>query len=744
MKTKADSRSQENPTREQSSQETFTNLYPTLFDGNLTAETRVNSRNKLTDEAFADSDPNEDPCLVAKKKGLQTDASEYLGKLLDTLVLKEQKFETFTEVTPNACTTRQNNKSHTAILAIPLQVTETQATTSEPGNKPTTNPPKLSELLDIYSSAEFMTGDRQVYIDSDSDKTTKVDGSKREVVKAPNDENADLCISLKRFGNDNRGRSVKIDTAVDLDVVEIEANQDAKDSIKKPYEVTSFIIHRGTSVTSGHYYTYVKERVLDQNGSEIVVWAKYDDRERTEICLGDTLPPEASTAYVLKLSPLSDDYQSKTGHDRYKNGLPRAQTCGTRNTGNACWENAGFAFVASMWFPYIEEERKKPTTVKKDPVVSARNALSRVKLVAPSKKVTTPTEDQDLTAVVAKPSLEETKIKSSEEEDLRSATESGLAVGENLSVEETKKATVTPQEEPYLSNQITPEEGSSIIEDEVDPPKHPSTTTESGLAASENFSPNQLLEETTKATLTPQEEPGLSDQIIPRSETSEPLEPQTTTTLHSEPAPTPRPPIKVSTLEGELVQITATKGAWKDVVNQERGRNNDYKLVGRSIGLQEREVSQKTAEILRSLMADPKVKALNQNQNLTEEQVLKIIDVAINRGGIANKKNTKSNRPIYLKEAATSENLESPIAEDVESDDEQQEYVAELKITPELAKVFSALFQERSRQEGILSGRKGGKEVGRRLTFTSDKDIEAFKDPAKFQAAADRSPSASR
>jgi hypothetical protein len=790
---------------QESARESFTGFYPELFRTSFTSSSRAELRNRLTYQAI----DQDNECLHFKNRSEQADVGPYLTAVLDALVPEESKARFITQATFPKVTSDSNYRFDEPSRTLPsakepLVMIQFKASKPPAEDEENTTPenPTLSELVTGYNGVEEVPEEEKI-------QSQKVQGlslpySRQNEIVAPNNPLADMVISLKRFERDNHvGRFNKISTPVNLDIVGIRTELDQSGPPnRQSYEVTSFIVHSG-NFSVGHYYTYVKERVLDQDGNEIVVWAKYDDSSITEICLGHILPPEASAAYVLKLSPLSDDYQSKTGQDRYKNGLPRAQTCGTLNTGNTCWENAGFAFVASMWFPYIAEERKKA------PVVSARNAPRRVAKTqgtAPSKTLIASDEedlqrainaslvthleelethfkesDQALQSLLGAiigtdySSLSQDSVKANFQNTVATyffslaAKESGGNDDKYASIvraftpetsDDTSDANggafgfFTCTENPattlplleYVVGRISTNIGrdtftsapAQFIENEVAHFYKRLESQRASLARDENSNPRKTLEVTPSA---PQQT------IISTTNAIDPQdqqESQTTTRLDSEPSPAPKPPIEVSTLGGRLVEITAANGAWKDAVGQERGRNNDYLLVGKSRNLQEHEVNLKTAEILRSLMTNSEVRKLNGGQNLSQSQVLEIIDVATNRGGIANKKNTQSDRPIYLKEAATFRDFNKTIAEDFEPDDGQQKYVPKPNINPKLAKVFSALFQERSQEEGILSGRKGGKAVGRRLTFTSDQDIEAFKNPTKFREAADRRPSALR
>ncbi len=128
------------------------------------------------------------------------------------------------------------------------------------------------------------------------------------------------------------------------------------------------------------------------------------------------------------------------------------------------------------------------------------------------------------------------------------------------------------------------------------------------------------------------------------------------------------------------------KSIWKD---DERG--NKLKVVNGVYGLNDEdaqdEIEQTLINIIITVAADPSL-------NMTLNQVLLVIEESRKAGGISNK---------WLKD------------EDVYKGKDELEFVSGVSFAT--AKKFSKMFQKECDACGILSGRKGGKEVGLRTSF---------------------------
>ncbi|MBP7709630.1 MAG: ubiquitin carboxyl-terminal hydrolase [Rickettsiales bacterium] len=154
---------------------------------------------------------------------------------------------------------------------------------------------------------------------------------------------------------------------------------------------------------------------------------------------------------------------------------------------------------------------------------------------------------------------------------------------------------------------------------------------------------------------------------------------------------------------GQIIKVNATKGVWAKAVGGDR--QNNFVISQNSSLNTQKDAEAKMAEILIGLMSKEKVKSKNGGKDLTKEQLLKIIEVAQNKGGISNKKNLESDNPLYKTQS--------------------EKELSDAGINPTLAKFISAKYQQACKEAGIISGRKGpNEEIGSRLTFLPDSALE--------------------
>jgi hypothetical protein len=140
--------------------------------------------------------------------------------------------------------------------------------------------------------------------------------------------------------------------------------------------------------------------------------------------------------------------------------------------------------------------------------------------------------------------------------------------------------------------------------------------------------------------------------------------------------------------------LETSKGAWANTERQ-----NNYRTLDGAYDSGREEEKSMMFMILVNIASDPRVKKLNNNQDLKIEEILKIVETAKDKGGITHEQDGADG---YKK----------------------QENIGIEKISNALAKTVSGIYQKECEACGIYSGRKtsGVKSatVGSRMTFIPD------------------------
>ncbi len=291
------------------------------------SEERIKLRDDLADAILPEWLAN-----ALHESNQQLDGAEFITYFLDNVLDDDHKINDTTEVSWTEKSEKKTSKR-----------TEKQTKLELSFAAEKTGKQNLSDMMHLYcKEAKDFVGENQ-YKTSEGKKVDA--NTKHKITLASSDK--DLVLSLKRQGHRLGFETYKIENDVVLDPISLDtkAAGGAGAEQKQEYEATAFIVHRG-SIGSGHYVTYIKEK----NDSNKIVWALYNDSERTEVADTDLnnerLPKESSKAYTIKYSPLAD--KTKQDSSRYKTGLPESQNNGTNNGGVRCWANAGFAFALSI------------------------------------------------------------------------------------------------------------------------------------------------------------------------------------------------------------------------------------------------------------------------------------------------------------------------------------------------------------------------------------------------------------
>ncbi|MBP7710672.1 MAG: ankyrin repeat domain-containing protein [Rickettsiales bacterium] len=154
--------------------------------------------------------------------------------------------------------------------------------------------------------------------------------------------------------------------------------------------------------------------------------------------------------------------------------------------------------------------------------------------------------------------------------------------------------------------------------------------------------------------------------------------------------------------------LTTKSGAWAKTKRQNNYRTLDGVYgIGLSKDGREREERDTMRDILLSLTSDEEITKRNGGKNLSLSDLLKIVDLAKDKGGVSHKK----------------------IAGKESYEDQGRDEVKE--IDAGLARTFSALYQQKCESCGIYSGRAGvgvkGAAPGSRLTFVPDEVVKTIR-----------------
>ena len=295
---------------------------------------------------------------------IQEDADEFIGVFLNCLNDERGPFFESSLITPTNEEKRKRLKANslsgqnTSVIKVPLGKNL-----------------KISELFKTYQEEETVDKDNWYEFSMDGGEKQKLPTSKKLSVFVQDDKK-EIYLQLKRFevkkdvsGNiiyDESGRPTmnKISSDIDVDNIQIPVVEglgftektysvyddkkkesvkceyqeceeiDASKCKKATYEPTAFVIHSGSTLHGGHYYSYVKEREYNGSGS----WYCYNDSSRSKVEEAEA-KKAMKQAYIVKYSPRGVDN---------KVDLPRAYDgrAWSKNLGNTCWANSSIAIVA--------------------------------------------------------------------------------------------------------------------------------------------------------------------------------------------------------------------------------------------------------------------------------------------------------------------------------------------------------------------------------------------------------------
>jgi hypothetical protein len=260
-----------------------------------TAEDRVALREDLGKLVAAASGVNAIKGMI-KNRTAQQDAAEFLTPLIEALFADH----------------------HTQLVS---QITITSTDYSQPSEKTEPSPIPLIEILGNKPIFSELVINFQKTEQIEDYKATKIGGNTEEIVAVkksltlnlPTDRN-ELIFSLKRFNNNQN----KINTTITFDSITFN---------NKKYDITAFIVHEGSTLTAGHYITYIKE--ADN------CWYEYNDAARAKI---DTIEGFSKAAYIVKYATsdaIAPNSQNGTiNFDSYYS--------------NRCWLNSALAFTNSL------------------------------------------------------------------------------------------------------------------------------------------------------------------------------------------------------------------------------------------------------------------------------------------------------------------------------------------------------------------------------------------------------------
>lgn len=448
---------------------------------------------------------------------------------------------------------------------------------------------------------------------------------------------------------------------------------------------TAYICHIGANnPNEGHYITYVKEEGANNKKG----WFKYDDKNRSPIEEKD-LPKEIGTnVYAIKYSTADCP-------------LPSPQT-GARNFGNTCWLNASIVFVgACEWLLQKQKTNKyhKNSTLTSAEFADDDSTNNVPELNLPVRKVNTSSNNISVkrseTNNAAGSFVSFNQSEKTNESQLRKETNLNDRSIYFYDIHNDSSSDIAAEENPltrvpgYIksgySNLDTTEQNSVNLD--------LSPRSESSVSSNPVFTTNPTKNDAPPIHSVSPIGNGTKEEI-PLIPSVLPIEKETQEIKVSIPSPSP------SSENGKfyvttLMEVETTMSPWKNTE-----RKNNYKTLDGAYPTDRTERIEESQEIMRNILVEishhPSILKRNENKPLNINQLVEIILLAKEKGGVAHTSNGNSYSPVE----PTKEN--------------------------KLARAVSALYQKRCQECGIYSGR-GTSNKGSRLTFLPETILEEFK-----------------
>jgi hypothetical protein len=261
-----------------------------------TAEDRVALREDLGKIVAAASGVDAIKGMI-KNRTAQQDAAEFLTPLIES-IFADRPLQLVSKIT---ITTPDYPQPIEKMESSPMPFIEIFG-----------NQPIFSELVNNFLKTEQIEDYKAAKTGGNTEE--KVQATRSLTLNVPTDRH-ELIFSLKRFGNDGQ----KIDKKITFHSITFN---------NKKYDITAFIVHQGSTLTAGHYITYIKE--VDN------CWYEYSDAKRTKI--DKNIDDCAKQAYLVKYAT------SDAIAPQHQNGTVNADNTYL----NRCWLNAALAFTNSL------------------------------------------------------------------------------------------------------------------------------------------------------------------------------------------------------------------------------------------------------------------------------------------------------------------------------------------------------------------------------------------------------------